>query len=1417
MGLICIEELIKQWKNKKKAPGNPDVLIPLLQRNYKWNRGSSAETQNTAVGLVGDIIEACNKNEDTYIIGLITVYKKEDTGIPLLIDGQQRLITLSLIAKALGFQNNSMWVRLSFERDESGKQREKFIYEVDCSDSGSVDVSRMKDNFNGIAKYIGDCKCNKDRLFQYILKNVMVMYRETQNEPLDEFLNINFRKIDFCAADYIKPYMLMDSERHDKIRRDVVLSLWGKLQERLYSLSDDHCVMQRYCADNDLTSSENDLFRLIKKNYKHYRNNRLEVMFEDKYYNKSKMKNVLKEYSSNNDPLRLEHERLRHCNAILSKLFCELCIPDADGSKRPNIIAYNAYGLLCAKRPDLTFFGMFSDEQDFNLTACSEREIKKDAHIDDLNQFTGALMDPVPYPYPSGKNTDIYKMTLMTGLDEGRKAYFAKNYLRFQNMFNEYTDMTEAARNGQERVDIILPASPGTAAIPNEPEYSRHEECHDTKLNEFGQMTMISLFNNDDIDEIVVPCIQRDYVMGNYAGKESEYRDTQYINGFLSRIRFCELKAAVGSAVNIKPELNPEWEVNVSDDFTDRVIRLFFSEDKYSYSIFDNSLDRSDSDNPDICIDLFRSLHPDTKYWDIVTDTLEMLGVSGAKWDNGKLKLGMKCGSNDLKTCNDGSLDARVTGYTADYINVSNSIFKNIRTAISAAFTTKIDYEKSPKMDFSCITGYLDEQKRFWVYDGQQRLTTVVVMLAASLVGNYDDKLAAMIRKFRFEGRDNANKMLETILDHASKNCDERDPEALSRTLKSLVVDQTCESIRVLFSRLTETTDKKIYPWFHFRKISRDFLLNGLEFTLVLSDKADDSEQLFIELNTGERLTDSEKYKAKFSYLLGKLWPDEPEKRYSIMRCVDNEWLNAWGSEEEVFKWIKYCVKCAYFEKKGYDGTRKADSLDGVDREVVELAVSGIKDICAGKSDWDDNNGIILWTNNMSLFLWANTLSFSEPKTISYCENNTGKIRFWRYEFLYLIQRLEKNNCLKEVYKIIAQHRAYNEVTVPENVLMNDNSILTDDQKRSAVKMETVRRLLLHRQNRYRAAIYYDQWKSYSETELLWQTQQVDTKNEKRVRGVSRSDIRNNLLNHDDRLKIIAALFYFGEAFLEKSLSGYALRKIIINEGFPEGIRFTFWTEIITDVSQIEDGLIYTEGFTVTRDDIAAQQERFLPALVEFLIKKGLIFSEEARHKVLPLEMNYDELNDFVNKNLSESAMMFELNVLAKSSLSDIHNWFYSSKDMVMKYLACFRKLVSECDNKARDHILGYAVKLAALMACNDMFSCENTDTQWFVYTVQNHLKETAGNNIGSLKELINFSVNDHRRSNSGNNEMGCDFRSLFPARIYLDKNIWQDTDEEFAAHERELYRQECGFAEKGGSDEDLIRRYDQHFYIGWF
>ena len=64
---------------------------------------------------------------------------------------------------------------------------------------------------------------------------------------------------------------------------------------------------------------------------------------------------------------------------------------------------------------------------------------------------------------------------------------------------------------------------------------------------------------------------------------------------------------------------------------------------------------------------------------------------------------------------------------------------------------------------------------------------------------------------------------------------------------------------------------------------------------------------------------------------------------------------------------------------------------------------------------------------------------------------------------------------------------------------------------------------------------------------------------------------------------------------------------------------------------------------------------------------------------------------------------------------------------------------------------------------------------------------------------------------------MGCDFRSLFPARIYLDKNLWQDTDEKFAAHEREMYRQECGFAEKGGSGEDLIRRYDQHFYIGWF
>ncbi|HDR1594782.1 TPA: DUF262 domain-containing protein, partial [Pasteurella multocida] len=90
-------------------------IIPIYQRNYAWGK-EEIEL------LIQDIkIASENKENNNYYIGSLIVYQRDD-GQFEVIDGQQRLTTLHILALACGIKRNN---NLSFEHrrnsDESFK------------------------------------------------------------------------------------------------------------------------------------------------------------------------------------------------------------------------------------------------------------------------------------------------------------------------------------------------------------------------------------------------------------------------------------------------------------------------------------------------------------------------------------------------------------------------------------------------------------------------------------------------------------------------------------------------------------------------------------------------------------------------------------------------------------------------------------------------------------------------------------------------------------------------------------------------------------------------------------------------------------------------------------------------------------------------------------------------------------------------------------------------------------------------------------------------------------------------------------------------------------------------------------------------------------------------------------------------
>ena len=128
-------------------------IIPIYQRNYAWG-------DDEISSLLQDIKNACEKNKEqdkNYYIGSLVVYRR-DNGDFEVIDGQQRLTTLTLIMHHLGklsFRNVSFEHRDESEQALSNLNSEKlpsnFSQALEIINKG---IHEWGDNKTNIAKFL---------------------------------------------------------------------------------------------------------------------------------------------------------------------------------------------------------------------------------------------------------------------------------------------------------------------------------------------------------------------------------------------------------------------------------------------------------------------------------------------------------------------------------------------------------------------------------------------------------------------------------------------------------------------------------------------------------------------------------------------------------------------------------------------------------------------------------------------------------------------------------------------------------------------------------------------------------------------------------------------------------------------------------------------------------------------------------------------------------------------------------------------------------------------------------------------------------------------------------------------------------------------------------------------------------------
>lgn len=190
------EEKAKVMKLKEIL--GKDLSIPGYQRPYKW-------TIKHVQQLLDDLLTHFRNQQQVYRIGTVVIHKynKENDEKLDIVDGQQRLITLSLL---LYYLNN---------RNSSNNPSKLNIYLLDESITHTVSKNNIIDNYNFIKNY---SLPYEDTFETYLLEICEMVY--VQLDDLDEafqfFDSQNSRGKPLESYDLLKAYHLREMKDKPK-------------------------------------------------------------------------------------------------------------------------------------------------------------------------------------------------------------------------------------------------------------------------------------------------------------------------------------------------------------------------------------------------------------------------------------------------------------------------------------------------------------------------------------------------------------------------------------------------------------------------------------------------------------------------------------------------------------------------------------------------------------------------------------------------------------------------------------------------------------------------------------------------------------------------------------------------------------------------------------------------------------------------------------------------------------------------------------------------------------------------------------------------------------------------------------------------------------------------------------------------
>lgn len=203
MAIIKEETTIR---NLEYVIENYTLEIPVYQRPYTW------ETL-TAYTLFNDIYRAYKANQKEYRIGTIIIHL-DDKNKYNIVDGQQRLITLSLIIYIL--DNNS-----------------NFMLDSKIS---NISYKNIKENYNKLNEIIKSkiCKDEFNNYLKYIKEQCTfaIIITENEYEAFQFFDSQNSRGKSLAPHDLLKAYHLREMKNISEHEKENIINQWESIKEK---------------------------------------------------------------------------------------------------------------------------------------------------------------------------------------------------------------------------------------------------------------------------------------------------------------------------------------------------------------------------------------------------------------------------------------------------------------------------------------------------------------------------------------------------------------------------------------------------------------------------------------------------------------------------------------------------------------------------------------------------------------------------------------------------------------------------------------------------------------------------------------------------------------------------------------------------------------------------------------------------------------------------------------------------------------------------------------------------------------------------------------------------------------------------------------------------------------------------------